>query len=272
MGGRIEVTDNTHPITELFPAGQLSIYDANMEGLAVSSTLSPDLQLLALWGTSGTLAVLESGATLAGGGTAAGPRAMLPFGRNLDWGLVNNSGLLVLQRALDWGIVAATESTSCNGSYRDEFNVIGYSGSDGTLAWTTDWLETGDSGDASSGDVQVMSDLGDTRLMIKNKNRFVEREADLSGAGLAMLSFDYRRNRLDDFADRLVLQISGDEGGSWNTLAEFRGPDNDAAYVTVSYDISSFIAPNTRIRFISSSILGKQDDVFFDNVQITCTP
>ena len=243
-----------------------------MEGLAVSSTLSPDLQPLALWGTSGTLAILEGGATLAGGGTAAGPRVMLPFGRDIDWGLVNNGGLLILQRALDWGIAAATESTSCNGSYRDEFNVIGYSGSDGTLVWTTDWLETGDSGDAASGDIQVMENLGDTRLMIKNKGRYVEREVDLSGAGTATLTFDYRRSRLDDYADLVTLKVSGDGGGSWNTLVEFRGPDNDAAYVTTSYDISSFIASNTRIRFSSSNYLGKQDDVFFDNVQITCTP
>ena len=52
VGDRIEITDNTHPITELFPAGPFSVYDAGMEGLAVSSTMSPDLQLLAQWGLS----------------------------------------------------------------------------------------------------------------------------------------------------------------------------------------------------------------------------
>ncbi|MEN8207284.1 MAG: hypothetical protein ABFS24_14945, partial [Pseudomonadota bacterium] len=209
---------------------------------------------------------------LAGGGTAAGERVMLPFGRDLEWSRVNNSGLLILQRALDWGIAASTTSTSCDGTYRDEFNAIGYSGNDGTLAWAMDWLETGDSGGASSGDAQVMSDLSDTRLMIKNKGKSVEREADLSGAGTAILTFDYRRSRLDDSADRVNIEVSGDGGGSWNTLEDFRGPDNDPAYVTTSHDISSYIAPNTRIRFISNSFLGKQDDVFFDNVEIICSP
>ena len=269
VGKHIEVTDNSHPITELFPMGQLPIYGANMEGLAVSSTLSPDLQLLALWGGSGTLAVLDKGAALAGGGTAVGPRVMLPFGRDIDWDLVSNSGLLVLHRALDWGIAAAAESTSCDGTYRDEFNAIGYSGNDGTLAWTTDWLETGDSGDAASGDVMVTSD---NRLRFKNKDRYIAREANLSGAGSATLTFDYRRNALDDSDDSVSIQVSGDGGGSWYTLEDFIGPDNDGAYVTTSYDIGSYVAPNTRIRFISSSFLGKQDDVFFDNVQITCTP
>jgi hypothetical protein len=133
-------------------------------------------------------------------------------------------------------------------------------------------METGDSGGASSGDAQVMSDLSDNRLMIKNKSRFVEREADLSGAGTALLTFDYRRSRLDEPDDKVSVEVSGDGGGSWYTLEEFTGPDNDVAYLSSSHDISSFIAPNTRIRFISSALLDKQDDVFFDNVQITCIP
>jgi hypothetical protein len=272
VGKRIEVTDNSHPITELMPAGQIQIYKADMEGLAISSTQSPDLQLLAKWGSSGTLAVLGKGAALAGGGTTAGPRVMLPFGRNLDWSLVSDSGLLILQRSLTWGIDVTEDSTGCDGTYRDEFNAIVYSGNDGTLAWTTDWLETGDSDDATSGDVTVTSDLSDNRLRFKNKSRSIEREANLSGAGSATLTFDYRRNGLDDPADRVSIEVSGDGGGSWYRFDDFIGPNNDATYVPISYDIGGFIAPNTRIRFISSSYLGKQDDVFFDNVQITCTP
>jgi hypothetical protein len=272
VGKRIEITNNSNPITELFPTGEIPIYEKDMEGLAVSSTLSPDLQLLARWGSSGTLAVLGKGAALAGGSTAAGPRIMLPFGRDLDWNLVGNSGLLVLQRALDWGITEAAESTKCDGTYRDEFNAISYSGNDGTLAWTTDWLEAGDSGGAASGDVTVTSDLNDNRLRFKNKDRYIAREANLSGAGSATLTFDYRRNGLDDAADRVSIEVSGDGGGSWYRFENFVGPNNDAAYVTTTHDISGFIAPNTRIRFISSSFLGKQDAVYFDNVQITCTP
>jgi len=196
----------------------------------------------------------------------------LPFGRNLDWRLVSNSGLLVLQRSLEWGITAAAESTRCDGTYRDEFKVVGYSGSDGTLAWATDWLEGGDNNDATSGDVLVTSDLGDNSLKIKNKDKYIEREANLSGAGSATLTFDYRRNGLDDSLDRVAIEVSGDGGGSWYMLGDFRGPNNDNSYITTSYNISSFIAPNTRIRFISNSGLGKQDNVFFDNIQITCNP
>jgi hypothetical protein len=270
VGNRIDITDNTHPVTELFPAGAVPIYDADMEGLAVSGTLSPNVQLLAQWGSSGTLAVLESGAGLVGGGTAAGRRFMLPFGRNVNWARVSNGGQLILQRALDWGMVAAAGPGGCDGTYRDDFNEVSYSGSDGTLSWSADWLETGDDGTAGGGDIHVTDDTH--VLEIKNKSRYVQREFDLSGAGTATLAFDYLRSGLDDTGDLVAVQVSGDGGGSWSTLEEFVGTGNDANYVATSHDISAFVAPNTRIRFISSIYLGKRDGVFFDNVQITCAP
>ena len=137
------------------------------------------------------------------------------------------------------------------------------------LIQSGDWQETGDSGGAASGDVMVTSD---NRLMVRNKSRIVEREVNLSGAGAVIFTLEYLRNGLDDAADGVNIEVSGDGGNSWNFLGNLAGPDNDASYRTTSYNISSFIAPNTRIRFISSGSLGKQDEVFFDNVQITCTP
>jgi hypothetical protein len=197
---------------------------------------------------------------------------MLPFGRSVDWSRISNSGQLLLQRALDWGMVASAVPGGCDGTYRDEFNTVNYSSSDGTLGWTTDWLEAGDDGTAASGDIRVTTDLSDTALMVNNKSRSIEREANLAGAGSATLMFDYRRNGLDDYADLVTVMVSGDGGGSWFTLDEFRGASSDTAYQAASHDISSYSGPNTRIRFISSNFLGKKDGVYFDNVQITCAP
>ena len=108
VGNGITVTDNSHYITELFATGPLKIYDADMGGLAVGGTPAPDLQGLADWGADAGIAALEAGSVSAGGGTAAGRRVMLPFGRNasIDWTRVNNNGRLILQRALAWGIGA----------------------------------------------------------------------------------------------------------------------------------------------------------------------
>ncbi|MDH3870730.1 MAG: DNRLRE domain-containing protein, partial [Gammaproteobacteria bacterium] len=105
IGPSINVVDTSHYITALFPAGPLDIYSADMELQGIFNTPAPGLQSLANYGTSPLLAVLETGADLKGGGTAAGRRVMLPFGRdaNKNWDYINANGLLILQRALQWG-------------------------------------------------------------------------------------------------------------------------------------------------------------------------
>ena len=108
VGSAIDVIDTSHYITAVFPAGPLSIYDADMEGLTVSGTPAPDLQSLANWGTNTGLGVLESGAATAGGGSSAGRRVMLPLGRSagFNWDYLNANGQLLLHRALLWGMNA----------------------------------------------------------------------------------------------------------------------------------------------------------------------
>ena len=108
IGTGIDVIDTSHYITVPFASGGLSVYSAAMKGLTATGTLAPGLQTLAQWGTDPTLAILDQGATLVGGGTAAARRVILPFGgaegANLDWRYVNSTGRLILQRALQWGI------------------------------------------------------------------------------------------------------------------------------------------------------------------------
>jgi hypothetical protein len=104
-GSAINVTDASHYITGIFPAGPLEIYDADMEQLVIFNGPAPDLQTLADVSGYSSLVTLEAGATLKGGATAAGPRAMLPLGRvaNFNWDYLNHNGRLIVQRALQWG-------------------------------------------------------------------------------------------------------------------------------------------------------------------------
>ena len=57
--------------------------------------------------------VLDKGAALAGGGTAAGRRVMLPLGTEakLNWDYLNGNGRLMVQRALQWGMGVASAVT-----------------------------------------------------------------------------------------------------------------------------------------------------------------
>ncbi|MBU0675377.1 MAG: hypothetical protein KJ950_12095 [Proteobacteria bacterium] len=160
-------------------------------------------------------------------------------------------------------------------TYRDEFNAQLYSNNDGSLNWSTDWLEINDDGDPTGSDERILTDLGaDFSLRVRDNNNGgegVEREADLSTFTAATLTFDYRRNSLDDANDYVAVWASGDGGTSWTELPGSRlaGPTNDAAYQSASFDLTPYIAVNTRIRFLSSADLGNNDQVYFDNIEIS---
>ncbi|MGA9347212.1 MAG: S8 family serine peptidase [Anaerolineae bacterium] len=156
---------------------------------------------------------------------------------------------------------------------RDEFDVVSYSDNDGAVNWTGDWVEIGESDGPAVGDIAITSFLGGTRqgLRIQNANKGVWREANLSGAASAMLSFDYRRKGFDDSSDYVAVEISADGGASWIELDRFAGPATDPDVQLASYDISSHVSSNTAIRLVSSWSLGEQGKLYIDNVQIEYT-
>ncbi len=157
------------------------------------------------------------------------------------------------------------------GTYRDEFNAFTYNGNNGTLSWSTNWLEINESDGPGAGDEAVILNLGSNRLRVQDNDgggEGVQREANLLGHTYATLSFDYRRNALDDALDYMTIAASGDGGAGWTELGRFQGPNNDAGYVPASYDLSPYMAANSRIRLLSSPDLDNNDRVYIDNVQI----
>lgn len=162
---------------------------------------------------------------------------------------------------------------SCNGTFRDEFSVRSFGNNNGTLNWSSNWLEVGESDGAISGDVHIMADQSNYQLRIRdndNGGEGVERVADLSGATLATLTFDYRRMNLDTSSDYVAVYLSSTgTAGPW-TLVDYIGTSNDSSYQSYSRDISAYISANTAIRLRSSSSMGSTDTVWFDNIQIQC--
>ena len=154
---------------------------------------------------------------------------------------------------------------------RDEFNSISPSGNDGSVNWSGDWQEINESDGLGAGDVRIVSDGRNNRLLIKDHDgggEGIQRQVDLSGASNATLTFDYRRIGLDDWRDFVSIEISNDNGVNWTRLGRFAGPRNDRGFQSWIADISEYISPHTAIRFISSPNLGNGDRVYFDNVQI----
>ncbi len=165
-------------------------------------------------------------------------------------------------------------SGSCDGTFRDEFNLRQYDQNDGTLNWATDWEETGESFDPTGGDIRIDNDEGSYELKVRDDGQTIMREVDLSQAGAATLSFDYWRKELSGASDYVAVEVSYNGGSSWVELDRFTGDADDGVYSSTSYTLDAgSLSINTRIRFLTpSSGMSNSNLVLFDNVQIQCSP
>ena len=117
---RIFVVDNTHYITDGFSTGWLNVVTSSQPLQALVNTLAPGLQTLATTWITGAnykdgLALLDNGAGLYGGGTAAGRRAQLPWGGGgFNFSALNDNGKTIMQRAIDWAEGASAGATPQN--------------------------------------------------------------------------------------------------------------------------------------------------------------
>jgi len=160
----------------------------------------------------------------------------------------------------------------CDGTYLDQFNAQTLNGSNGSINWNNAWQEVGENDNPTKDDIQVKKDISNYQLQIKDKNKGIQREVDLSGAGSATLSFSYRRKDLDKSDDYVSVLVSANGiAGPWIKFDDI-GTDNDAAYQSYTRDISGFISANTVIRLLGSPKLGDKDIIWFDNIQIQCGP
>jgi hypothetical protein len=160
-------------------------------------------------------------------------------------------------------------------TFRDEFSTESYSRNDGTVSWASNWIETGDNGSASNGDIEISGNLlqleGDgTGGSSTFGGPSIEREADLSPYTSATLSFDYSESGNWEGNDYIDIWASPDGGANWTRIHFFRN-DQGSTTQSFSQDITSFISSNFRVAFVERADSG--DEIFYiDNVQIeACT-
>jgi hypothetical protein len=247
-----------------------------------SGTFAPGAQIVtyANSGVDVALLTLEIGATRWDGQPSPARSVYLPF-KNAGATDLTADGQTLMKRSIEWA-AASGGGGMVEGTYRDEFNASNYSGNDGTLNWSGDWQEINESDGAVRGDEVVTTDPlaspppPSNQLRVRDNDgggEGVVREADLSGAASATLSFLYRRASLDDAGDYVAVEVSiNGAAGPWTEIARFEGPATESAYLSFSQDISTYIAANFAIRFISSPDLGGRDDVWFDEVEIQLGP
>ena len=118
----------------------------------------------------------------------------------------------------------------------------------------------------------MIANQSNNRMRIRdndNGGEGVQREVDLTGFVSATLTFEWRRTDLDGASDYATVDISANGGTSWTELARYAGAADDSGYTSANFDITAYMAVNTRIRFLGSSGLGSGDEVYFDNVEIS---
>jgi hypothetical protein len=156
---------------------------------------------------------------------------------------------------------------STGDNVRDNFGTAAYTNNDGVVNWAGNWIETNDNGSATNGRILIAGgelQIGDNNTAGAST---VEREANLSAAGFttATLSFSFRTQGVEA-TDSMRVEVSANGGSSWTTLETFTGA---FAASTRSYNITSSIATNTRVRFIRVNGYAETNDLFFvDNLQI----
>lgn len=152
---------------------------------------------------------------------------------------------------------------SAKGTVLDKFNTNGSgNGNDGTVNWAAPWAEIKESNGFNTGNVMVTGN----QLLITGREYGASRKANLSGANLAILSFDYEKTGFSggNNSRNLSIQVSTTGSDPWNTLDLLKSPNGSGS---ASYDISNYASANTAIRFITNSS-GSAGTFYLDNIQI----
>ncbi len=190
-----------------------------------------------------------------------------------------------LEDTLPVGVTDVSGSTRVNypigltNTVMDRFPTRAYTNHSGTILWRDDWQEEGESDGASGGKVGVTLDQGvypaeAYALFIGGSNVAIRRSADLSGHSAAHLSFNYRRDALDDANDYVDLFISTNGWASSNYLVRFAGAANETnTYRYTNIEVSAYISTNTAVKFVSSRspTIATNDRVWVDDICFTLT-
>ncbi|GAH77226.1 unnamed protein product, partial [marine sediment metagenome] len=102
---KLDIVDNSHYVTSPFSTGDLTVYSSGQQLCGVYGTIALDLEVLAerTNSSSDVLTVLETGAELCDGGTAAGRRVQLPWGTgSFDIDNLTEDGKTIMKRAIEW--------------------------------------------------------------------------------------------------------------------------------------------------------------------------
>ena len=166
----------------------------------------------------------------------------------------------------------------------DNFNGAGgtntcATGSDGSTAWLTDWVDAGDPSTnfcnntqgANNTDAEITWDAGFAYgLRLKDNNVSATRTINLSGASYAFLSFSYRRKSATLTSGEDIIVQASSNGSTFGTIFTIAGDGaTDAAYVNIyNQDITAYASATTYIRFLTNNNVDDADTVYIGDVKV----
>ena len=180
-------------------------------------------------------------------------------------------GLVVATIIATFVVAPVPAALAASGTYRDTFTSAGFSGNDGTLTWSSNWIESeGDGPEDGAIIVDKDGHCWDEECLVIGTDEdvpdaTVERALDLSDALEADLSFRYEIHKHSDGAGTVRVQVTSGSGG-WTTLATYPLVA-DVGPISASFDLLPYASATTRIRF---ELSGGTDASHFnvDNVHV----
>ena len=107
--------------------------------------------------------------------------------------------------------------------FADNFEVVNYSNSYGSLTWTTSWTEVGDDGLPNAGDIDIQTETGSGRLHLQDDTNEIYRSVNFTGYSSATLLFDRKVVSLDN-GEAFYLDIYTPGSGWQNGVLSWAGP------------------------------------------------
>ena len=161
-------------------------------------------------------------------------------------------------------------ATCVSGVYSDFLleNGTSYSNNNGSLLFTTNWIETDSLGGSSTGGSVYRAN---NTIVLRRSSGVsaIEREMNFTGVGTAEIIFD-ELSLNTETGDTTYFQISYDGGSSWTTLDSLTGSTSwDVRKITINSPTQS---ANTRFRFYQpSGYTGFNENFQFATFQVKIT-
>ena len=171
-------------------------------------------------------------------------------------------------------VETATGSSGCNNfRYLDSFTDSSYSNNDGAQTWIGDWIENDPLVGGAGPGAGHVSVFDNALRLFDNPDTggfpSADRGAYLEDATSATLNFDFRTTAGVDISDAVAVEVSPDNGVSWELLETITGIAG-AESMSRSLNITDSATAMTRVRFRISGLYGGSDEFFFaDNVEVT---